>query len=226
MQPAAPGVRSFRQILIVFLAAVALPAYAQATNAFDEKVMDLVQQSRSPFLDRLMPTLSSEWNRENFILISLPVIVMGDEKSYRCFELGLKAMILADGSTSILKYTTNRKRPSGSHSRWNSSFPSSHASTSFAFAWAVSREYPSLKIPSLVLASLISYSRVYLKRHYPTDVIFGACLGILCCEIAQRYLSRIHIDRDAVAGRIPVRIRIVPTGHGGVKVIFSIRRRH
>ena len=58
------------------------------------------------------------------------------------------------------------------------SFPSGHASTSFAGAvvlgYLVRRAIPAL----VVLAALIALSRVYVGVHYPLDVVAGAVLGV------------------------------------------------
>jgi membrane-associated phospholipid phosphatase len=58
------------------------------------------------------------------------------------------------------------------------SFPSAHASTSFAAA----RVYARLGLPAPVLYALavgLSKSRLYLGVHYPSDVLAGAVLGSL-----------------------------------------------
>lgn len=64
-------------------------------------------------------------------------------------------------------------RPSGM------SFPSGHSSSSFAAAvilWAANRKFG---IAAYILATLISFSRLYLYVHYPSDVVVGILIGIL-----------------------------------------------
>jgi undecaprenyl-diphosphatase len=39
--------------------------------------------------------------------------------------------------------------------------------------------YPHLIYPCITYASLIGISRILLGVHYPSDIIAGACLGIL-----------------------------------------------
>lgn len=60
------------------------------------------------------------------------------------------------------------------------SFTSGHATTSFAFAAAISKRYPHkpwVAIGSYALATGISVARLPGKKHYPSDILVGAAVG-------------------------------------------------
>ena len=51
-------------------------------------------------------------------------------------------------------------------------------------------------IPSLILATLISFSRIYIGVHYPTDIIAGALIGSIIAIIV------VTIDRKKCNSQI------------------------
>jgi len=57
------------------------------------------------------------------------------------------------------------------------SFPSAHATASFAAATAMSRIAPELRAALFGAAALMAVTRPYLGMHYPSDVAVGAVLG-------------------------------------------------
>ena len=72
------------------------------------------------------------------------------------------------------------------------SFPSGHAGCSFAVACIMFRNLPGrYGVPALVLAILISLSRLYVGVHYPSDVLFGMLSGIVISYAAEAVASRI-----------------------------------
>lgn len=69
------------------------------------------------------------------------------------------------------------------------SFPSGHTAASFAAAsvlFFVKDREKRLWGPALVLAILIAFSRLYFYVHYPTDVLGGAAIGLLCGDLASK----------------------------------------
>lgn len=81
------------------------------------------------------------------------------------------------------------------------SFPSGHTASSFATAVVL---FCNLKkrygIPLLILAVLISLSRLYVGVHYPTDVLFGAISGTLLAVLAQWLVNGI-LERRRKGGQ-------------------------
>jgi membrane-associated phospholipid phosphatase len=57
------------------------------------------------------------------------------------------------------------------------SFPSAHATSSFAVATAMVRVDPAMSA-AFIVAFALAYGRPYLGMHYPSDVLAGAFIGV------------------------------------------------
>ena len=91
----------------------------------------------------------------------------------------------------VIKWIAGRGRPfvGGKANAFNfapfngteayASFPSGHAITAFALAFAVSALWPQARLPMLVYAVLIAISRLVLLAHHPSDVVAGALIGVI-----------------------------------------------
>lgn len=77
-------------------------------------------------------------------------------------------------------------KPSGA------SFPSGHASSSFAAAAILLKYYRKKGLFGLAVAILISFSRIYFCVHYPSDVIAGAVEGVLIALVVSFAYERIY----------------------------------
>ena len=105
-------------------------------------------------------------------------------KGWKTVETIGLSIVLTQG----MKYVINRNRPYKDYPTYiipyeidnSSSFPSSHTSTAFATATALSIQLKKwyVVVPSFAWATAVGYSRLQLGEHYPTDVLTGAAVGI------------------------------------------------
>ena len=84
----------------------------------------------------------------------------------------------------LLRYRTRRNRPTSDYkcfylTPWNRySFPSHHAFRAFSIAIIVGMHFPR-SFPYLICtAAIIGFSRIYLSRHYLSDVLAGILLAV------------------------------------------------
>lgn len=92
--------------------------------------------------------------------------------------------LIMSGVVNTLKRTTNVTRPDGSN---NHSFPSGHTATAFMTATMLAKEYghksPWIGIGAYSVASATGLMRMANNKHWLSDVMMGAGIGILSTEI-------------------------------------------
>ena len=71
----------------------------------------------------------------------------------------------------------------------SSSFPSTHSAWAFGGATAIFLRHKKAGIAAYVIAALIGFSRLYLFLHFPTDVLFGAAMGVALGFAADRFTA-------------------------------------
>ncbi len=102
----------------------------------------------------------------------------GEAKTNRVSHLGfdmLRALVVSQVLTQGIKVSVRRDRPTGECC----AFPSGHSSATFATASVLERHFGYRgSWPMFVVASYVAMSRMHDNRHFLSDVVFGASLGI------------------------------------------------
>lgn len=127
-------------------------------------------------------------------LVAIPLWTAG--KRDVAFDV-VVLVVIVSVLTEIIKFLVDRQRPylelSGVQtilSASGPSFPSAHASRAFAVAFIIALNSRRMwGILGIVVASLIAVSRVYLGVHWPSDILFGALLGLLVAAL-MAYVGR------------------------------------
>lgn len=117
-----------------------------------------------------------------------------DDHAAETGALAGEAALNAAAVDFALKAIFQRERPytrtgAGHFFSGGSSFPSEHATVSWAIAGVVAHEYPGTltKLISYGLASAVTMTRVTGKEHFPSDVVVGGAVGyFIARQIYQR----------------------------------------
>jgi len=140
---------------------------------------------QNSFFDRLMPFVTSHTFLD-FLPFVLLLFVKEKKKALPVLLTGLFATAVSDAANHMLKETFMRPRPCTALDSVHLlvgcgksfSMPSNHAANVFAFAmtiWLLQRSRASLWF--IAMAALISFSRISVGVHYPSDVLVGAVVG-------------------------------------------------
>jgi undecaprenyl-diphosphatase len=140
------------------------------------------------FLDKFFSTITdvNKWYIAYVILIGISFFKGGQRGKIAVIGLILLIIVTDQTGYRILKELLERIRPCNALNdvitpvgcAGGFSFPSNHALNNFAAAVFLLRLFPAYKWFFLIVAILISISRIYLGVHYPSDVLGGALIGV------------------------------------------------
>lgn len=154
----------------------------------DDAARAWVQAHRAPALEAPMRFAS---DRARIVLIAGGAVALVAGAPGRSFllESGV-ALLPVNAAVEAIKWGVNRTRPDGTTNRANSSFPSSHAANAFTLAAVITRRWRRAAIPAWLVATFVAVSRVYLDRHWLSDVVFALALGLGGAWLAARFMLR------------------------------------
>lgn len=139
--------------------------------------------------------------------------LVGHDGAYGVGMRALQSTALAGVGAILLKNAVGRERPHSSPEdpyRFHlfqfkdNAFPSGHTAVAFALATSLARETPDqwTDVGFFTLATLTAYARMHDDKHWASDVIFGAGVGILSARFIHRLHARIAVSRGMVGASI------------------------
>ena len=155
----------------------------------------------NPILDKIMVmfTMLGEFGAV-WSLLGIALIIEG---KYRIIGLMILATLIFTTimGEGIIKHLVKRSRPCENMTQNDLvvrkpntySFPSGHTASSFAVANVLFTCFAGVGVLFLVIAGLIAFSRMYLYVHYPTDIIAGIALGLLCSQATMYVFQTVMV---------------------------------
>ena len=181
-------------------------------EGIDFDILHAIQHLRGDFLDTVMVALTNIVGSYGYLWIAVGVIMCIFKKTRKCGAAVLVSYIFVYlGGNLLLKDLIARPRPCHIEQsvellvKRPSSYscPSTHTAWSFGAATAICMELKKKwGIPAMILAALIGFSRMYLFVHFPSDVLFGAVLGVvfgIAASLLVRFVCDKYSDNKSLA---------------------------
>jgi undecaprenyl-diphosphatase len=156
--------------------------------ALDTQVQRWVQARRTPALEGVMETATDLGRRDLVTGALLGIAVFTGPAGPATARCALAALVASNLVVEGLKRAVNRTRPDGDRKRSNSSFPSGHAASATAAAVVLSARWRRGSWAFVICAGLVSASRIYLNRHFLSDVLFSVVVGVGFGALALRLI--------------------------------------
>ena len=166
--------------------------------SFDLPVLDWIQANlKSSIMDTVMPIIPVFGDAGIFWMVVSALLFIFPKTRRTGLGMAIAMMIGLIVCNVTLKPLVARIRPYALQAELgvtiqllgermhDFSFPSGHTIASFEAAVVMLKNSKKMGIPAMILAVLISFSRLYLYVHYPTDVIASVILGTLFALIGN-----------------------------------------
>ncbi len=147
-------------------------------SRWDQTLFDRIYDAppRQESLWTIMTGISDLGDYRGVMGASILLMAYGNDSHRETGKLLASAYMGAGVITFGMKRLIGRKRPLD-ETLGNPAMPSGHASITFSVATILGYQYPKWRIPLYIGAGLVGFSRIYLGRHYTSDVVAGAAIG-------------------------------------------------
>ena len=173
--------------------------------SFDLPVLDWIQANlKSAVMDTVMPIITVFGDAGIFWMVIAALLFIIPKTRKTGLGMAIAMMIGLIVCNITLKPLVARIRPYDlqlqefgitiqvlGDKMHDFSFPSGHTIASFAAAVVLLKNSKKRGIPAMILAVLISFSRLYLYVHYPTDVLASIILGTLFALIGDAIAAKV-----------------------------------
>lgn len=170
-------------------------------NNLDKKIIFFINDNfHFPILDKLM-IFTTALGDKGLIWIIIALMLLLNKKTRYIGVITIASLILSTVlGEGIIKHLLQRQRPYVDFP-WVRlmvdkstiySFPSGHTTSSFAAAYVLSKYLKKYSPVFWILACMIAFSRVYLFMHYPTDVMAGVILGLICGKVTTYFYMNLR----------------------------------
>ncbi|HOS91846.1 MAG TPA: phosphatase PAP2 family protein, partial [Armatimonadota bacterium] len=174
--------------------------------ANDARMVHAIRSQLSQDVRHSAPVDALNLISEGYVTIpaALAATLFGEGELHDTGKLALSGILLTAATVDSLKTLTGRARPDGAGGvgsfggpfAGGDSFPSGQTAAMFSLATVIGKRHPKAKWWAYALATGTAISRVFLDRHHPSDVLFGALVGIETGNFVLRndgWLTRISI---------------------------------
>lgn len=191
--------------------------------AWEFDLLQWFQTIHNPVLDYIMAGLSL-LGEAGILWIGIAIVFLCIPRYRKCgFAMAIALILSLIFCNGIMKNLVQRDRPfwidgglltqieamKDSVPSWlhiviptDFSFPSGHTSASFAAAAAILMLHRKEGIAAIVVAALISLSRLYIGVHFPTDVLVSLVLGTIYGIVAVVVVKFIYRKIEEKRGEI------------------------